>query len=138
MNVGVSVLVVAVHVVPELVVLHRLLVVGDGGRGGIGGRMDSVVDSVVRNHRGGMDSVVRNHRGSMDSVVRNHRSSMDSMVSHRVWSQGDSWSKVGGVVPGGDHDPSVADGGVVSDVTTDPGHQGPQSYGCYLNISYYW
>ena len=116
MNVGVSVLVVAVHVVPELVVLHRLLVVGDGGRGGIGGGMDSVVDSVVRNHRG----------------------SMDSMVSHRVWSQGDSWSKVGGVVPGGDHDPSVADGGVVGDVTTDPGHQGPQSYGCYLNISYYW
>ena len=129
MNVGVPVLVVAVNVVPELVVLHRLLMVGGGGS--VGGGMDSVVDSMVRNHRGGVDSVV-------NCVVRNHRGSMDSMVSHRVWSQGDSWSKVGGVVPGGDHDPSVADGGVVSDVTTDPGHQGPQSYGCYLNISYYW
>ena len=129
MNVGVPVLVVAVNVVPELVVLHRLLMVGGGGS--VGGGMDSVVDSMVRNHRGGVDSVV-------NCVVRNHRGSMDSMVSHRVWSQGDSWSKVGGVVPGGDHDPSVTDGGVVGDVTTDPGHQGPQSYGCYLNISYYW
>ena len=57
--------------------------------------------------------------------------SMDSMV----WCQGHSRSKVRGVVSGGDNNTSVADGGVVGDISTDPGHQGPQCYCCYLNIT---
>jgi len=163
-NVGVSVLIIAVHVVAELIVLRLLLVVGlgvvGGGRvvGGLGcvrGRMDSVVDSVVRDNRGGvdsvmgdngdwvgdqrscMDSMVGDYRGGMDTMmntmVGNKRSWMNSMVSHRMWSQGNSRAQVRGVVSGGDDNTSVADGGVVADITTDPGHQGPQCYCYYLH-----
>jgi len=157
-NVGVSVLVIAVHVVAELIVLRLLLVVGlwvVGGLGGVRGRMDSVVDSVVRDNRGGvdsvmgdngdwvgnnwcsMDSMVGDYRGGMnsmmDTMVGNKRSWMNSMVSHGMWSQGNSWAQVRGVMSGGDDNTSVADGGVVGDITTDPGHQGPQCYCCYLH-----
>jgi len=164
-NVSVSVLIVAVHVVAELIVLRLLLVVGlgvvGGGRvvcwlGGVRGRMDSVVDSVVRDNRGGVDSVmgdngdwVGNQRSCMDSMVGDYRGGMDtmmnsmvgdyrggmvnSMVSHRMWSQGNSRAQVRGVVSGGDDNTSVADGGVVCDITTHPGHQGQKCYCCYLH-----
>jgi len=159
-NVGVSVLIIAVDVVAKLIVLWLLLVVGlgvvgggrvIGGLGGVWGRMDSVVNSVVRDNRGGVDGVVRNNRGGMDSVVRDdgdwvgnqrscmnsmvgdYRGGMDSMVSHGMWSQGNSRTQVRSVVSGGHDNPSVADGGVVGDVATDSGHQGPQCYCCYLH-----
>ena len=165
-NVRVSVLIIAVHVVAELIVLWLLLVVGlrvvgggrvVGGLGGVRGRMDSMVNSVVRDNRGGvdsvmrdegdwvgnnwcsMDSMVRDYRGGMNSMVStmvgNKRSWMNSMVSHRMWSQGNSRAQVRGVVSGGDDNTSVADGGVVCDITTHPGHQCPQCYCCYLNIN---
>ena len=154
-NVGVSVLIIAVDVVAKLVVLGLLLVVGlgvvgggrvIGGLGGVWGRMDSVVNSVVRDNRGGVDSVMRdegdwvgNNWCSMDSMVRDYRGGMNSMVSHGMWSQGNSRTQVRSVVSGGHDNPSVADGGVVGDVATDSGHQGPQCYCCYLNINYmYW
>jgi len=158
-NVGVSILIVAVDVVAKLVVLGLLLVVGlgvVGGGGGVRGGMDSVVDSVVGDNRGGVDSVVdsvvgdwvgnkwggmkrmvRDYRGGMNTMVNpmvgKQRSCMDSMVSHGMWCQGNSWTQVRGVVSGGDDNTSVADGGVVADITTDPGHEGPQCYCCYLH-----
>lgn len=159
-NVGVSVLIIAVDVVAELIVLGLLLVVGlgvvgggrvIGGLEGVRGRVDSVVDGVVRDNRGGVDSVVDtvvrdnrdwvgNQRSCMNSVVGDYRGGMDSMmntmVSHGMWSQGNSWTQMRGVVSGGDDNTSVADGGVVADITTDPGHEGPQCYCCYLNVSY--
>jgi len=134
-NVRVSVLIIAVHVVAELIVLWLLLVVGlrvvgggrvVGGLGGVRGRMDSMVNSVVRDYRGGMNSMV-------SIMVGNKRSWMNSMVSHRMWSQGNSRAQVRGVVSGGDDNTSVADGGVVCDITTHPGHQGQQCYCCYLH-----
>jgi len=152
-NVRVSVLIIAVHVVAELIVLWLLLVVGlrvvgggrvVGGLGGVRGRMDSMVNSVVRdegdwvgNNWCSMDSMVRDYRGGMNSMVStmvgNKRSWMNSMVSHRMWSQGNSRAQVRGVVSGGDDNTSVADGGVVCDITTHPGHQGQQCYCCYLH-----
>jgi len=156
-NVGVSVLIIAVDVVAKLIVLGLLLVVGlgvvgggrvIGGLEGVRGRVDSVVDGVVRDNRGGVDSVVDtvvrdnrdwvgNQRSCMNSVVGDYRGGMDSMmntmVSHGMWSQGNSWTQMRGVVSGGDDNTSVADGGVVADITTDPGHEGPQCYCCYLH-----
>ena len=82
------------------------------------------VGNGMGNNRGSMDSVVGDHR----DWVSDHRGSMDGVVDG---------SQVGGVVAGGDDNTSVADGGVVGDVTTDPGHQGPQCDCCYLNISYW-
>merc|ERR1712038_2000193 len=95
--------------------------------------MDSVVNSVVRDNRGGGDGVGRNQRGGMNSMVGDYRGGMDSMVSHGMWSQGNGWTQVRGVVSGGDDNTSVADGGVVADITTDPGDEGPQCYCCYLH-----
>merc|ERR1719245_1071854 len=104
-----------------------------------GGGSGSVVNSVVREYRGGMgnkwsgmDSVV-GHGGGMDSVVC-HGGGMDSVVSYGMWCQGNSWSEVRGVVSGGDNNTTMADSGVVGDISTDPGDQGTQCYYCcYLH-----
>ena len=57
---------------------------------------------MVGDYRGGMNSMMRDYRGGMNTMVNtmvgNKRSCMDSMVSHGMWSQGNSWAQVAGVV----------------------------------------
>merc|ERR1739844_673282 len=53
---------------------------------------------MVRDYRGGMNTMVRDYRGGMNTMVRDYSGCMDTMVSHGMWSQGNSWAKVAGVV----------------------------------------
>ena len=60
--------------------------------------------SMVERKVAGMNLMVRDYRGGMNTMVNtmlgNQRSCMNIVVNHGMWSQGNSWTQVRGVILG--------------------------------------
>merc|ERR1719242_331579 len=97
-DVRVSVAVIAVHIIAKLIVLGFLLMVGF--RMVVGG-------------------------GRMVGWLRDR---VDSVVGNWMWGKGYSWAMMGGIMTSGDHNSSMADGGVMGDISKDSSKEGTHCY----------